>query len=157
MYSSLLSRTGSVPVKLLRSVVKNGPEQPPSIESVLSMAKSAFKSQFLRERSFNKFLDKEGLESRPKRENNKNDRLIEVQTAICKYFEEERKDVFIDISRLERKGDTMVLKYIKRDESRSIESKQLNELARLIRYKLKRLPDHVQIKRVVLIEENYGQ
>lgn len=155
MYSSLLLRPGGVQIKLLKNVVKDASEKPPSIESVLSMAKAAFKNQFSKEKLVNNTLAGEELRKSPK-QSNKN-RLVEVQDAICKYFEEERKEIFIDISKLERKGDTMVLKFIKRDESRIIESRQLNELAKLIRYKLKRLPDLAQIKRVVLAEDNLAQ
>lgn len=155
---SLLSKASVQIVASKNRVISATPTNIPPIQSILDMAKGAFANLDKKHRTT--FYGCNELEKKtqehPNFKNFRSKPLIEVQEAISKYFEEERKSILIDISSMERKNDSLIIKYIKRESTYVIDGRKINEIAKLIRYKLKRLPEHTAIKKVLLEEDNFA-
>jgi hypothetical protein len=152
--SSLLSKC-NISVRLLKPSKKTFALISPQPETILKLARASYKIDF------DKFDALKGetreLHVVTKGESNlKNfDRLSKIQSMICNYFEEESKGILIDLSKMQSKNNTLKLKFVKRDTGSVMECRKINELAKLIRYKIKRLPEYANITKVLLEEDSF--
>ena len=150
MYS-LLSKV-SIPITLLKEHAKNVRFDPPSSKTLFNLAKNSYKGR-LPESSHNHKIENTPFR-RPLASAN-SERLLEIQTTVNEYFEAERKHIFIDICSMERKNDSLLLKYVMKNDGSEFDRKHMNEMAKLVRYKLRKLPNLASIKKVLLIEDTF--